>query len=167
MPAHAPSAFAIRLWQCALLLHLPARGAAEAVGSCGGYAAVTRPPRPQRATRQGNDVHDPARELHVVRNSDQDRTLGGTGDKAESFAEMIIGCRGAIDSAGILIVGRLGTKIIKRKDLHQPSVSGWTILEWPSHGQTRLGVTQPRRCEHDAAPKLITGLGHIGDSGDV
>jgi hypothetical protein len=150
-----------------LLLHLATRSAAEAVSSRGRYSAYTRLPGARGATRHGDDVDYAGRELPVVRHSHQDRPLGRARHEAESLAEMIIGCRGAVNSSRVLVVRCLRSKIIKREDLRLARVSGWAVLERCGDCQSCLGVTQSRRCQDYAAPELITRLGCVCDIRDV
>jgi hypothetical protein len=150
-----------------LLLYLTTRSSAEAVRTSRRHPAITGTPGSQGAAGQRDDIDDAARKLHVVRHSHQNGALGHSRHEAQSFAEMIIGCRGAVDSGRVLVVRRLGAKIIKREDLHLPSVGSWAILVRRGHGQSGLGVTQPRRCQDYAAPELITGGRRPGDTCDV
>jgi hypothetical protein len=114
-----------------LLLHLPAGRAAEAVGPRNRrQAARTWDPGPLSATGQWDDVDHARGVLNIVRHSDQDRTLGDAGHEAESFGEMFICCWFTGDCTHRLLVRRLTTKSIKRKDLDQPGVSCVTIFVW-------------------------------------
>ena len=117
-------------------------------------------------------MHYAARELHIIGHSYQDGALRRARHKAESLTKMIIGGRAALNLGAsnflVLVVGDLRAKIIKRKDLDQPSVgASREVLVWRGHGQTSLGITQSRRCEHQAAPELITRFGGVCDIGDV
>src|SRR5215207_5769246 len=102
--------------------------------------------------------------LHVVWHSYQDGALHDTRHEAESFAEMLIGCWIAINPRRVLVVRHFGGKIIKRKYLDQPSVSGYTILVRRGYGQSGLGVTWPWRRKDQPAPEPITRLGRSPDT---
>jgi hypothetical protein len=103
---------ATRLLRCALLLHLSARGATEAVQPSRRQSTCTWDPGSLGATGQRDHVDHAVLVLHVVWYSDQDGTLSDAGHKAQSLAETIIGCWLTVDCGQRLLVRRFGAKII-------------------------------------------------------